>query len=126
MTGGELRTILEDSFKGYPKAKDFLQVSGLTYTYTSSTDIGSPLSAITIDLQTLEDGKTYTVALSSDLAGDYGYASKSSGLIKSMKSVAALVNDYIARNQSKKSSSSSQTEDGSGTQETEAARIKIK
>ncbi len=97
MTGGQLRSILEDAFKGYPKASGFLQLSGITCTFTSKTDIGSPLSDIQIDGGKLEDAASYTVIMTDSLAKKYGITSTASGRIQVMRSLGGTLSQYITQ-----------------------------
>ena len=99
MTGGELRTVLEASFENYPQADNFLQVSGVTYTFNSSTSIGSRLSDITVEGHTLDDARTYVVAMPDTLASQLGYTSESTGKISSGKTIASIVSEYIQKQQ---------------------------
>ena len=98
MTGGELRTVLEASFENYPQADNFLQVSGVTYTFNSSTSIGSRLSDITVEGHTLDDARTYVVAMRS-LASQLSYTSESTGKISNGKTIASIVSEYIQKQQ---------------------------
>ena len=102
MTGGELRTALETSFENYPQAENFLQVSGITYTFSSSTSIGSRLSDIMINGHTLDDARTYVVAMPNTLALQLGYTSESTGRISSGKTIASITADYIQKQQKTK------------------------
>ena len=99
MTGGELRTVLEASFENYPQADNFLQVSGVTYTFNSSTSIGSRLSDIMVEGHTLDDARTYVVAMPDTLASQLGYTSESTGKISSGKTIASIVSEYIQKQQ---------------------------
>ncbi len=99
MTGGELRTVLEASFDNYPQAENFLQVSGITYTFNSSTSIGSRLSDIMVGGHTLDDARTYIVAMPDTLASQLGYTSESTGRINSGKTIASIVSEYIQKQQ---------------------------
>lgn len=99
MTGGELRTVLEASFENYPQADNFLQVSGVTYTFNSSTSIGSRLSDIMVEGHTLDDARTYVVAMPDTLASQLGYTSESTGKISSGKTIASIVSEYIKKQQ---------------------------
>ena len=99
MTGGELRTVLEAIFENYPQADNFLQVSGVTYTFNSSTSIGSRLSDITVEGHTLDDARTYVVAMPDTLASQLGYTSESTGKISSGKTIASIVSEYIQKQQ---------------------------
>ena len=99
MTGGELRTVLEASFENYPQADNFLQVSGVTYTFNSSTSIGSRLSYIMVEGHTLDDARTYVVAMPDTLASQLGYTSESTGKISSGKTIASIVSEYIQKQQ---------------------------
>ena len=99
MTGGELRTVLEASFENYPQADNFLQISGITYTFNSSTSIGSRLSDIMVEGHTLDDARTYVVAMPDTLASQLGYTSESTGKISSGKTIASIVSEYIQKQQ---------------------------
>ena len=99
MTGGELRTVLEASFENYPQADNFLQVSGVTYTFNSNTSIGSRLSDIMVEGHTLDDARTYVVAMPDTLASQLGYTSESTGKISSGKTIASIVSEYIQKQQ---------------------------
>lgn len=99
MTGGELRTVLEASFENYPQADNFLQISGITYTFNSSTSIGSRLSDIMVEGHTLDDARTYVVAMPNTLASQLGYTSESTGKISSGKTIASIVSEYIQKQQ---------------------------
>lgn len=95
MTGGEIRSVLEDSFDGYPKAEGFLQVAGLSYTYDISTDIGSHLSEVMAGGHTLDDARTYVVAMTNIMADELGYTSEASGRINNYRTMASVLSDYI-------------------------------
>lgn len=98
MTGGELRTALEASFDNYPQAENFLQISGITYTFNSTTSIGSRLSDIMVNGHALDDARTYVVAMPDTLASQLGYTSESTGKISSGKTIASITADYIQKN----------------------------
>lgn len=97
MTGGELRSALESSFENYPQSENYLQVSGMTCTFNSSTNIGSRLSNILIGGHTLDDARTYIVAMPDSLAVQLGYTAESTGRVSSGKTIASVVADYILK-----------------------------
>ena len=115
MTGGELRTALESSFENYPQAENYLQISGMSCTFNSSTSIGSRLSNILIDGHTLDDARTYIVAMPNTLAVQLGYTSESTGRISSGKTIASVAADYIQKSQK----TNTQTDTKESTSETE-------
>ena len=80
-------------------ADNFLQVSGVTYTFNSSTSIGSRLSDIMVEGHTLDDARTYVVAMPDTLASQLGYTSESTGKISSGKTIASIVSEYIQKQQ---------------------------
>lgn len=137
MTGGDLRAALEKSFDNYPKAEGFLQVSGISYSFSPSTAIGSRLSDIMVDGHKLDDARTYIVAMTNLLADSLGYVSESTGRVAAYKTIASVVTDYISKNSdvsgltdtSKESGTDAETEDTSGTAETtetiDSTRIRI-
>lgn len=130
MTGGELRTALESSFENYPQAENFLQVSGMTCTFNRSTSIGSHLSNILINGHTLDDARTYIVAMPDTLAAQLGYTSQSTGRISSGKTIASVVADYVQKSQKSETSSGTQgstveTETENTVSESEASRITV-
>ncbi len=96
MTGGEIRSVIENSFSGYPEAAGFLQVSGISYNYSTRSGIGSHLSDMEINGTALDDAGTYTVAMTSSLADKLGYESYASGRVGVYRSVALCVSDYIS------------------------------
>jgi 5'-nucleotidase/UDP-sugar diphosphatase len=71
LNGATLRRALEQGVSQYPrKNKGFLQVSGIEFKFTP----GGGVTARTAGGASLQDGKTYRVAMSSSLAsGAYGY-----------------------------------------------------
>lgn len=105
MTGGDLRTALENSFNNLPNADGFLQVSGISYTFNASTAIGSRLSDIMIDGHKLDDARTYIVATTNILADTLGYRSEATGRIGTYRTIASVVTDYIQKNSSATSGS---------------------
>lgn len=112
MTGGELRTALEESFSGYPKAAGFLQVSGISYTYDAGTGIGSSLSEIMVAGHAIDDARTYIVAMTNRLADQLGYISETSGRVSNYKTIASVLSGYIERQTAAPVAESSETEDG--------------
>jgi len=116
MTGGELRTALEASFENYPQAENFLQISGITYTFNSTTSIGSRLSNMMVDGHTLDDARTYIVCMPNTLASQLGYTAESTGRISSGKTIASVVSDYIQKQQK----SNTQTDAKESTNENES------
>lgn len=119
MTGGELRTALEASFENYPQAEDFLQVSGISYTFNSSTSIGSRLSDIIIDGHSLDDARTYVVAMPDTLASQLGYTSESTGKISSGRTIASVVANYIQKQQ--KTNAQTGTQESTNESESESS-----
>ena len=97
MTGGEIRSALEDSFSNYPDAEDFLQVAGMSFTYDASTEIGSHLSDILVGSHNLDDARTYIVAMTNSLADELGYTSEASGRISSYRTIASVLCNYIQK-----------------------------
>ena len=121
MTGGDLRTALENSFNNYPNADGFLQVSGISYTFNASTAIGSRLSDIMIDGHKLDDARTYIVATTNILADTLGYRSEATGRIGTYRTIASVVTDYIQKNSSATSGSALPSETESDTEDTTAS-----
>ena len=121
MTGGDLRTALENSFNNYPNADGFLQVSGISYTFNASTAIGSRLSDIMIDGHKLDDARTYIVATTNILADTLGYSSEATGRIGTYRTIASVVTDYIQKNSSATSGSALPSETESDTEDTTAS-----
>lgn len=121
MTGGDLRTALENSFDNYPKADGFLQVSGISYTFNASTTIGSRLSDIMIDGHKLDDARTYIVATTNILADTLGYRSEATGRVGTYRTIASVVTDYIQKNSSAASGSALPSETESDTEDTAAS-----
>ena len=121
MTGGDLRTALENSFNNYPNADGFLQVSGISYTFNASTAIGSRLSDIMIDGHKLDDARTYIVATTNILADTLGYRSEATGRIGTYRTIASVVTDYIQTNSSATSGSALPSETESDTEDTTAS-----
>ena len=124
ITGGQLRNILEDSFRDFPKAADFLQVSGLTFTYQSGTDIGSSVSDVTIDFRELQDAQTYTVALTSDIAKSFGLDSKNSGKTIPMMSMGNTLCSYVSGRGGSQSAEAETSAEGESSED-ESERINI-
>ena len=121
MTGGDLRTALENSFNNYPNADGFLQVSGISYTFNASTAIGSRLSDIMIDGHKLDDARTYIVATTNILADTLGYRSEATGRVGTYRTIASVVTDYIQKNSSATSGSALPSETESDTEDTTAS-----
>lgn len=121
MTGGDLRTALENSFNNYPNADGFLQVSGISYTFNASTAIGSRLSDIMIDGHKLDDARTYIVATTNILADNLGYRSEATGRVGTYRTIASVVTDYIQKNSSATSGSALPSETESDTEDTTAS-----
>jgi 5'-nucleotidase len=97
MTGGEIRSALENSFSGYPDAAGFLQISGMQYTYSVGTSIGSHLSDIMISDHTLDDARTYYIAMTNQMADELGFYSELSGRTGCNRSLASVVSTYIQK-----------------------------
>ena len=121
MTGGDLRTALENSCNNYPNAYGFLQVSGISYTFNASTAIGSRLSDIMIDGHKLDDARTYIVATTNILADTLGYRSEATGRVGTYRTIASVVTDYIQKNSSATSGSALPSETESDTEDTTAS-----
>lgn len=128
MTGGEIRSALEASFADYPRAGDFMQVAGITYTYDASTDIGSHLSDIMVGGHGLDDARTYIVAMTNSLADELGYSSEAAGRVSSYRTIASVLSNYIQK-QSSSGEQLPETETGAadgessgGTQESEESK----
>ncbi len=125
MTGGELRSALEESFSGYPSAEGFLQVSGMTCTYDAGTGIGSNLSEIVIAGHAIDDARTYIVAMTNSLADELGYVSETSGRVSNYKTIASVLTGYIEKqtvNASQAVPETGETETGGSVQETEETK----
>ncbi len=70
LTGTQIRRALEHGLSLYPaRSAAFLQVSGLTMTVDPSADRNSRIQTISVGKEPMQDGKTYTVAMPSPLAG---------------------------------------------------------
>lgn len=129
MTGGEIRSALEDSFENYPEAEDFLQVSSMTYTYDASTDIGSHLSDVMVGGHSLDDARTYIVAMTNSLADELGYSSEAVGRVSTYRTLASVLSNYIQKQASSdvtvsesEESGESDTGTGEAAEETEETK----
>jgi len=70
LTGQQLRQALERSVRIYPaRNQGFLQVSGVTVVFNPSRPEGSRVADLRVNGTPVEDGRTYTVAMPSLLAG---------------------------------------------------------
>ncbi|GBD94100.1 endonuclease YhcR precursor [bacterium BMS3Abin05] len=68
VTGKELRKILENNVNG---KGEFLQVSGLRFTYTSQKPAGQRVLSVSVDGRPLDETKTYSVCTNNFLADHF-------------------------------------------------------
>ncbi|MCR4672864.1 MAG: 5'-nucleotidase C-terminal domain-containing protein [Lachnospiraceae bacterium] len=95
VTGGELRDILEDCFSGNSSGIGYCQVAGLSFTYNSSGSIGTRLSNITINGETLDDARTYVIAGCTQNAASNAFSAYDAEQLSTYKSIAGITWQYI-------------------------------
>ena len=69
LTGQQIYDLLNQQWNSKRTQGQFLQVSGLTYTWDASKPAGQRIVAVMKDGQSLQTGKVYTVAVNEYLAG---------------------------------------------------------
>lgn len=100
LTGRQIEQVLEHSVSDVETAKGrFLQVSGLSFSFSTERPVGSRTEAIKIDGQDLELNKIYSVATSDYLAsgGDGFDTFLSAKPINNNKQASPLLSDIVIR-----------------------------
>jgi 2',3'-cyclic-nucleotide 2'-phosphodiesterase (5'-nucleotidase family) len=102
LTGAQLRAALEHSVRTAPLPNSaFLQVSGLTLSYSQSGDRGGRVRSVSAGGAPLNDAATYTVAMPLSLAkggsGYFKFFTKEAVITESPSSVAAAIIDFGQR-----------------------------
>ncbi len=104
LSGADVLAALENGVSQVEKkAGRFPQVSGLTFSYKPSADVGARIDAVKIGDKPLDPAATYTVATNDYMAnGGDGYAALKKGKVLIDASggtyMATMVMDYIAAN----------------------------
>jgi len=102
LTGAQIREALEHSVRTAPLPNTgFLQVSGLTLSYSQAGARGQRVQAVNVSGAALSDGATYTVAMPLSLAkggsGFFKFFTKDAIATESTSSVAAAIVDFAGR-----------------------------
>jgi 5'-nucleotidase/UDP-sugar diphosphatase len=104
LTGAQLKKALENGLKLYPqKSPEFLQVSGITANIDPSADKEKRVTSVRVGGSSVDDKKTYKIAMPSPLAngalGYYKIWDKATAIDHDTnKSVAQSVTDYLSSN----------------------------
>ena len=102
LTGAQIRAALEHSVRTAPLPNNgFLQVSGLTLSYSQSGGRDQRVKAVNVGGGALSDGATYTVAMPLSLAkggsGFFKFFTKDAIATEGTTSVAAAIVDFAGR-----------------------------
>lgn len=102
LTGAQIRAALEHSVRTAPLPNNgFLQVSGLTLSYSQSGGRAQRVQSVSVGGAALSDGVTYTVAMPLSLAkggsGFFKFFTKDAIVTEGTTSLAAAIVDFAGR-----------------------------